>query len=280
MTTPPPASQDSRAGEAVQPGAGSAVQFLFAAVVFATSVLLPLLSIGSSGDASSGISFVFIPAIQILATVGMVLSERRLAARQSADDRLARPLFWLYVAITAAITFITFMDWTRLMLGWEQRDAYISLSAWLGEWYTRLLDAPATFVALFGTAICALIRRRALPKAPPKSVDQLPQSAIGMTHDGQPIYPVVGYTADGTPVTADRAVGVRPVAAGTNSTAIVALITGLTIAPLGIVFGHIALSQIKRTGQSGRGLAIAGLVLGYISVALYAIVFLVISAHL
>lgn len=93
---------------------------------------------------------------------------------------------------------------------------------------------------------------------------------IGHTTDGQPIYPVVGYTPDGKPVTADRAVGLQqPVAAtgGTNSMSIVALITGLTVAPLGIIFGHIALSQINRTGQEGRGFAIAGLVLGYLGLA-------------
>lgn len=33
---------------------------------------------------------------------------------------------------------------------------------------------------------------------------------------------------------------------------------------LGIVFGHIALGQINRTGEGGRGLAIAGLVIGYL----------------
>ncbi len=36
----------------------------------------------------------------------------------------------------------------------------------------------------------------------------------------------------------------------------------------GIVFGHIALAQIRRTGESGRGFAVAGLVIGYIVVAL------------
>jgi peptidyl-prolyl cis-trans isomerase B (cyclophilin B) len=29
--------------------------------------------------------------------------------------------------------------------------------------------------------------------------------------------------------------------------------------------GHVALSQIARTGQEGRGLAITGLVVGYVS---------------
>ncbi|WP_051172086.1 DUF4190 domain-containing protein [Microbacterium indicum] len=35
---------------------------------------------------------------------------------------------------------------------------------------------------------------------------------------------------------------------------------------LAVVFGHIALSQIKRSGQSGKGMAVTGLVLGYISI--------------
>jgi len=38
---------------------------------------------------------------------------------------------------------------------------------------------------------------------------------------------------------------------------------------LALVFGHVALKQIARTGgaQGGRGMAIAGLVLGYLGVA-------------
>ena len=38
-------------------------------------------------------------------------------------------------------------------------------------------------------------------------------------------------------------------------------------APLGVIFGHVALSQISKTGEGGRGLAIAGLVIGYIACA-------------
>ena len=37
---------------------------------------------------------------------------------------------------------------------------------------------------------------------------------------------------------------------------------------LAVVFGHVALGQIARTpGQSGRGLAVAGIVLGYLGLA-------------
>lgn len=90
----------------------------------------------------------------------------------------------------------------------------------------------------------------------------------GYTVDGRPIFPVVGYTSDGVVITADQAVGPFPGHSGTNSMAIAALIGGLVMAPVGIVCGHIALAQISATRQGGRGLAIAGLVLGYSWIAL------------
>ena len=50
----------------------------------------------------------------------------------------------------------------------------------------------------------------------------------------------------------------------TNGMAIASLICAFLFAPLGIVFGHVSLSQIRRTGEEGRGLAIAGLVISYL----------------
>jgi hypothetical protein len=41
---------------------------------------------------------------------------------------------------------------------------------------------------------------------------------------------------------------------------------------LAVIFGHVALGQIKRTGQSGQGMAVAGLVLGYIGIAVLALI--------
>ncbi|MDX2026922.1 DUF4190 domain-containing protein [Microcella sp.] len=49
----------------------------------------------------------------------------------------------------------------------------------------------------------------------------------------------------------------------TNTLAVLSFIFSLGGGLLGIVFGHIALSQIKKSGESGRKLAIAGLVIGY-----------------
>ncbi len=50
----------------------------------------------------------------------------------------------------------------------------------------------------------------------------------------------------------------------TNVLAIVSLVAAFFISLLAVILGHIALSQINKTGEQGRGLAIAGLVLGYI----------------
>ncbi|BBY61411.1 peptidylprolyl isomerase [Mycolicibacterium sarraceniae] len=55
-----------------------------------------------------------------------------------------------------------------------------------------------------------------------------------------------------------------PVPQPTNGMAVAALICAFVFAPLGIVFGHISLSQIKKSGEEGRGLAIAGLVISYL----------------
>jgi hypothetical protein len=60
----------------------------------------------------------------------------------------------------------------------------------------------------------------------------------------------------------------------TNSLAIAALICGigeflfLPTAIGAVILGHIAKRQIRQTGEGGRGLATAGLILGYIGVTL------------
>jgi len=61
-------------------------------------------------------------------------------------------------------------------------------------------------------------------------------------------------------------VNYAPLAPKTNSMAIASLISSFFISLLGVILGHIALNQIKNTGEGGRGLAIAGLVIGYIGI--------------
>lgn len=54
--------------------------------------------------------------------------------------------------------------------------------------------------------------------------------------------------------------------AKTNVLAIVSLVTSiLGLSLIGIITGHIGMNQIKKTGESGRGLAIAGLIIGYVA---------------
>lgn len=64
-----------------------------------------------------------------------------------------------------------------------------------------------------------------------------------------------------------------PPAARTDPLAIAAFIASLIgLAPVAIVLGHIALRRIKAHQLGGRGLALIGLVLGYVSAALIAAV--------
>jgi hypothetical protein len=73
-------------------------------------------------------------------------------------------------------------------------------------------------------------------------------------------------------------------AAGTNGLAIAALVLGFipscVTAILAIVFGFLAKSQIDRTGgtQGGRGMAIAGIVLGFAWVGIWIVVIIVVAA--
>ena len=62
-----------------------------------------------------------------------------------------------------------------------------------------------------------------------------------------------------------------PVAPRTNTLSIVSLVTGFFCSIAAVITGHLALNQIRRTGETGRGLAIAGLVLGYLGIATGAI---------
>ncbi|MDQ0864860.1 DUF4190 domain-containing protein [Arthrobacter globiformis] len=54
--------------------------------------------------------------------------------------------------------------------------------------------------------------------------------------------------------------------ARTNQLAIASFVLAFVVTLLSIIFGHVALNQIKRTGEGGRGLALAGLWISYLSV--------------
>ena len=70
----------------------------------------------------------------------------------------------------------------------------------------------------------------------------------------------------------------------TNTLAIVSLVLSIIgVSLVGVILGHIALGQIKTTGAPGRGIALAGVIVGYayialtiILIAIYAIIALVV----
>jgi hypothetical protein len=80
-----------------------------------------------------------------------------------------------------------------------------------------------------------------------------------------------------------------PTTAGvpSNSLAVVSLVTavgsflghiipfvgGFILAVVAVITGHMALSQIKKTGEPGKGLATAGLIIGYIHIAIITLLF-------
>ena len=77
-----------------------------------------------------------------------------------------------------------------------------------------------------------------------------------------------------TDLPAVRATAVTPVTK-TNELAMASLACGLVqfmfgpvVAIPAIVFGHVARQQIKRTGEQGAGLALAGLILGWAALIL------------
>ena len=59
-----------------------------------------------------------------------------------------------------------------------------------------------------------------------------------------------------------------PAAEKTNGIAIAALISSFFVSVLGIILGFVALSQIKKSGENGRGLALAGIIIGFVAVGI------------
>jgi hypothetical protein len=70
--------------------------------------------------------------------------------------------------------------------------------------------------------------------------------------------------------------------AGTNGMAVASMVLGILWlywfgSLLALIFGYVALSQLKQRQQSGRGMAIAGIVLGWIGAATL-VLFIIIAA--
>lgn len=104
------------------------------------------------------------------------------------------------------------------------------------------------------------------PQAPTAPAAQAPAAAPAAS-SVTPAQSVYSYPANGVPYAYQPP---RP----TNVLGIITLVLGvLGFALVPVITGHIALAQIKRTGDEGRGITIAGLVLGYVGLAGYTLGF-------
>lgn len=106
------------------------------------------------------------------------------------------------------------------------------------------------------------------PYAPP------PQPAQTYDPNAQPQQPYPGYAA---PYGAPQYPNYLPGSGPTSGMAIASLVCSLLgIGLVGVILGHIALSQIKASNgyTQGKGLAIAGLVIGYLQIAAFVLIIL------
>lgn len=68
---------------------------------------------------------------------------------------------------------------------------------------------------------------------------------------------------------------------GTNGFALAGFITALVGIPiLGLIFGYVALSQIKQTKQDGHGFALAGIIISYVYIGLAVLALIIVMIAL
>ena len=90
---------------------------------------------------------------------------------------------------------------------------------------------------------------------------------------GRPGYPPPGYPPPRYPPPGYGAHGYPPVyGRPTNTLAILALVMAFVFAPAGLILGIVARKQIRQTGEDGDGLALAGIIVGGIGCAIFALV--------
>jgi hypothetical protein len=85
--------------------------------------------------------------------------------------------------------------------------------------------------------------------------------SITVPHDQPATPPAPQVNAETTAST--ESVVTHPEKTSWNIVAIASLVLGLALSPLALVFGYLALGQIKRSNQAGESAALAAIVLGW-----------------
>lgn len=112
--------------------------------------------------------------------------------------------------------------------------------------------------------------RPTVSPCPPVPPAQGPQAGVPLAVVPQPSY---GTTPASRPPGAP--------ATSTNTLSILSLVFAFLFWPLGIIFGHVARSQTRRTGAGGHGLALAGLIISYMfgAITIFGIVLVASSSN-
>ncbi|UVJ38047.1 DUF4190 domain-containing protein [Arthrobacter sp. CJ23] len=254
-----------------QPGNESSLRLLIAG---ACIVLTVLASVCKFYIESPGAIYIILASTVVLNVIGWILWKK-----------LAR-LAWLSMIPAAIAWFMLIASWIygiAFIFDRHSRDTFAMIQANPEYFKSSNLVADSVFyliiVVVFSAALILvaaglhwLSTRPAKATEPAKGPLELRprmlMKQVGTANDGSPIFEAIG---SGHPTT-------TPAGAGQNIMAVLALVFGVLGGIVAIPFGHIGLSQIKRSGERGRSLAVAGLVLGYTwlaAVAIYAVVIVV-----
>ena len=106
----------------------------------------------------------------------------------------------------------------------------------------------ALFLGVWGVAIAGLV----LALRTPQTVESV--------NEPSPAYATVG----GPTTAAAFGAPAAPATNTLNGLALASIIVVWFSSVIGLVLGHVALSQIKRTGQEGRGLALTAVIVGWV----------------
>lgn len=201
------------------------------------------------------------PSWRVWYFVPMVLSIALLACWLIARSRpgLAYVLLVVPVAANVVLYILSVMHggpvegrWISEFGGWGWTDSWRGLGAW------GYLITDAVIVAI-KIIVMVTIPAWIASKFPVKERAPRPQPVV----QASPTY-VPMVTADGQSVMVPVAAPTGSADGRTNTMAIVAFVCSFVVSIVAIILGHVALAQIKRTGEDGRGFAVAALVLGYI----------------
>lgn len=164
---------------------------------------------------------------------------------------------WGYYAVLAGFVLSVagvFLDW---FLGYADIPYWL-LYTWVG------IRNLVTVIACVALAIA--LERRHSQRAPRVSSRNMPGYVAAGSSPGYQQPGLAGHNA--SPVQPAYPYPPVPYAERTNALAVLSLVLGIIgVWVVPVVLGHIARAQIRRTGERGDGMAIAGLILGYVLLA-------------